>query len=106
MSKEEHYNKIKDWVYGKFDNLEVIESEYGDNIHLQYKNDKYAQIRIVKQSGSVYYYYKFGEKICNMIRFDKVDFEILLSRWVEEKFQMKVNETFDFWTVFRISVED
>lgn len=90
MTKEEYYNRIKKWVYGKFDKLEVIQYQNGNNIELQYKNGGYTQIRISKKFGYIYYYYEFSDKICKFIRFDNRDFEILLSRWVEKTFQMKV----------------
>ena len=93
MSKEEYYSKIKRFVYRKFDELEVAKRNDGDDIYLHYKNNRYAEILIKKKSGEVYYYYEFSEKICKVIRLKKVDFEILLSKWVEDTFQIKVNHT-------------
>ncbi len=39
MSKEEYYSKIKKIVYRKFDELEVVERNDGDDIYLHYKNN-------------------------------------------------------------------
>ncbi len=91
MDKEQYYNRIKKWVYGKFDELEVIKRKKGSNVYLRYKNGEYTQVEIDKKFGYVYYYYEFSEKICKHLRIEKHDFEILLKRWVEETFQMKVD---------------
>ena len=93
MSKEKYYNKIKRFVYRKFDELEVFESDNGNNIYLRYKNEEDAKVRIEKNSGIVYYNYKFREKTLKLIPFEYTDFQIFLSRWVENTFQMKVKHT-------------
>jgi hypothetical protein len=91
MSKEEYYNKIKRFVYKRFNELEVFESTDGKKILLHYKNNDYANILIKKEFGNVYYHYEFKDKFCKLIRLKKVDFEILLGRWVEDTFQMEVS---------------
>jgi len=90
MSKEQYYNKIKVFIYRHFNELKVAKRNDGDDIYLHYKNNRYAEILIKKKSGEVYYNYEFRDKICKLIRLKKVDFEILLSKWVEDTFQMKV----------------
>jgi hypothetical protein len=102
MSKEEYYSKIKRFVYKRFNELEVFESTDGKVLYFIYKNNEYAQIRINKKLGEVYYHYEFKDKICKLIRLKQVDFEILLSIWVEDTFQIKVNHT--PWLV-QLSVE-
>jgi len=47
MSKEEYYSKIKKIIYRKFDELEVVKRNRGNNLYLRYKNEEYAQIRDV-----------------------------------------------------------
>ena len=97
MSKEEYYSKIKKIVYRKFDELEVVERNKRNDLYLRYKNKGYAEILIKKISGEVYYDYEFKDKFFKIINLEKVDFEILLGRWVEDTFQMKVNHTFCCW---------
>jgi hypothetical protein len=95
MSKEEYYSKIKRFVYRKFDELEVTERNKRNDLYLHYKNNEYAEILIKKKSGEVYYNYNYelSDKFFMTINLEKVDFEILLGRWVEDTFQMKVNHT-------------
>ena len=93
MSKEEYYSKIKRFVYKRFNELEVVERDNGNFLYLRYKNKGYAEILIKKISGEVYYDYEFKDKFFKIINLEKVDFEILLGRWVEDTFQMKVNHT-------------
>jgi len=93
MSKEKYYNKIKRFVYRKFEDLEVAERNDGNDLYLHYKNKQYGEILIKKISGEVYYNYEFNDKFFKIINLEKVDFEILLGRWVEDTFQMKVNHT-------------
>ena len=90
MSKEQYYNKIKRFVYNRFNELEVIERDNGNILYFRYDNEEYAQIRINKKLGWISYSDRFRDKICKLIRLKKVDFEILLSKWVEDTFQMKV----------------
>ncbi len=90
MSKEKYYNKIKRFIYKRFNELELIERNNGEYLYLRYKNEEYAQIKINKKSGRVLYYFRFRNKICKTISLEKTDFEILLSKWVEDTFQMKV----------------
>ena len=91
MKKEEYYNKIKIFIYRKFEELEVVKRNNRNELYLRYKNGDSAQIMINKNSGWVYYFRRFRYKIDNMIRLEQDDFEILLSRWVEDTFQIKVN---------------
>ena len=94
MSKEQYYNKIKKFVYRRFDELEVVERNDGNTLYLRYKNNGHAEILIKKKSGEVYYNYEFRDKICKLIRLKKVDFETLLKSWAEDTFQIKVSNTF------------
>ena len=91
MSKEEYYSKIKKVIYRKFNELEVIERDNGNDIYLRYKNDDYAKILVKRNSGEVIYCYRFRSKILKPIPIEKRDFEILLSRWAEDKFKIKAN---------------
>ena len=93
MSKEEYYSKIKRFVYRKFEDLEVVKSNDGNNIYLHYKNEEYAQILAEKKSGELIYHYSFANKIIKPIPMAMLDFEILLKRWVEDTFQIKVINT-------------
>ena len=93
MSKEEYYSKIKKFVYRRFDELEVFESNDRDILYLCYKNGDSAQIKINKNSLKVYYSYRLSNKIYKTISLKETDFEILLKRWVEETFKIKVINT-------------
>ena len=90
MSKEEYYSKIKKWVYRKFEELELVERDNGNFLYLRHKNDEFVQIMIDKKSSLVYYYTKFRDKINKIVRLEQTDFEILLKRWVEDTFKIKV----------------
>ena len=90
MDKEKYYNKIKKWIYEKFNELNIYESYNGSTIYLHYKNDDQVQIKIRKNSGIVQYYNGFMAKIVKPISLNPNDFEILLGRWIEEKFKTDV----------------
>ena len=106
MSKEEYYNKIKRFIYKRFNELEVVERNDGNTLYLRYDNEEYAQIRINKKLGWISYSDRFRDKICKLIRLNQVDFEILLKSWAEETFQIKViNILISHFTPIRI-VED
>ena len=89
MSKEEYYSKIKKIIYRKFDELEVVKRNRGNNLYLRYKNEEYAQIRINKKSVFVYYSYTLSDKICKIFQLEKRDFEIILRAWIEDTFKIK-----------------
>lgn len=90
MRKEQYYNSIKRFVYRKFDELKVFQSNDGNVLYLHYKNDDDVQIRIYKNTRTVNCYFGFKIKIAKVISLNDADFEILLSRWIEDKFQIKV----------------
>jgi len=90
MNKEKLYGGIKKTMYRKFNKLEMVERNDGDTLYLGYKNDEYAEIVIDKKSGEVYYHFEYKNKICNMIGVNQVDFEVLLGRWIEDTFKIKV----------------
>ena len=94
MNKEQYYNKIKKFVSRRFDELEVTERNKRNDLYLHYKNNEYAEILIKKKSGEVYYNHEFKYKFFKTIRLEKVDFEILLGKWVEDTFKMKVINTY------------
>ena len=106
MSKEEYYNKIKNWVYGKLNELHVYENVKENCIYLHYENDERAQIKIVKDGGIVYYNYEFSEKIKKYIKLEHADFIILLKRWIEDTFQVKVYYAKWFSDYMRVKVDD
>ena len=93
MSKEEYYSKIKRFVYRKFEELKVRKRNDGNDIYLNYNDAKYDQIIVNKNSGYVYYYSEYKNKICYMIGVNQVDFEILLKYWIEDTFKMEVKDT-------------
>jgi len=90
MSKEQYYNKIKIFIYRKFEELEVVERDKGNVLYIRYNNEIYAQILIEKKSGKVYYSYRLSKKMYKIIPLETTDFEILLKRWVEDTFKIKV----------------
>ena len=94
MSKEKYYNKIKRYIYRKFEELEVFESSDGNEIYLYYKGEKYAEIRAKRNVGELIYYYGFSTKIIKPIPIENRDFEILLRVFIEDTFQMKVNDIY------------
>ena len=93
MSKEEYYSKIKRFVYRRFDELEVVERNDGNTLYFHYDNEQYAQIRINKKLGWVFYSNRFRGKINKIFRLEQIDFEILLKSWVEDTFKIKVLNT-------------
>jgi len=94
MCKYKFYNAIKKIIHRKFNELEVVGRNNGNDLHLHYKYDNHAKILIKKKSGNVYYYYGFKSKIINMIPMEQRDFEVLLKRWVEDSHQMKVKAVY------------
>ncbi len=102
MDKQKFYAGIKNIIYRKFNELEEIERDKGNYVYLRYKNEEFTQILIEKKSGNVHYSYRVADKIYKMIRLERADFEVLLSTWVEDTFQIKVNhiamsDLFDFF---------
>lgn len=90
MDKEQYYNSIKNLLYKKFDELKLYDNPNGLVSYLHYDRDDYAQIRIFKHTGRVFYYHGFAKKLFKFIRLEYEDFEIILGRWVEEKFKIHV----------------
>lgn len=102
MDNEKLFYVIKNTLHRKFNELEVFESNDVNDIYLHYKNEEYSQIRINKEFGNVHYYYAYKDKICKMIPMANPYFAIVLIRWIEDKFQTKVNETrLDFQKKFK-----
>ena len=89
MKNEEYYNKIKGFLYKKFDALEVKDT--GTVLDLRNKKTRSLEISIFKKSGGVYYAYEFSDKFCKYFSLKKIDFQIILKMWVENKFKIKVN---------------
>lgn len=94
MNKEKLYGGIKNILYRRFEKLKVVERDNGTVIYLRYNQGKHAEIVIKKRSCNVYYYYGFKSKLNKILPIEDTDFEVLLTRWIEERFQMKVNDTF------------
>lgn len=94
MNKEKFYTGIKNTMYRKFERLEIVEHYNANILYLRFKHEKQAQIVIKTKSCNVYYYYRFKFKIDKLFPIQDNDFEILLKRWVEDKFKMKVNDIF------------
>ena len=92
MSKEEYYSKIKRYIYRKFKELEVVERDNGNVLYIRYNNEIYAQILIEKKSGKVYYSYRLSKKMYKIIPLETTDFELFLSKWIENTFQVKVKQ--------------
>lgn len=96
MDNEKLYDVIKNTLYGKFNELEEIEHNDDNYVYLRYKNDDYSQILIDKKMGEVYYYSGFRNNILKLIPMEKLEFETLLSRWIKDTFQIKVNDILGF----------
>lgn len=101
MCKKKFYAGIKRTIYRRFEKLEIVEQDNGNDIYLMYKNDGNIQVLIKKNYGNIYYYYGYKIKILRLIPMGQLEFELLLSRWVEERFEMKVN---DIWKQYKCTV--
>ena len=101
MAKEEYYNKIKNWLSNKLDNLRIIETSDGI-IYLYKKNDDFPQFRIHKSSGLVCYYVGFANDLIKKIPIDILDFEIILVACIEDILQIKVTGIFPLPTVYDV----
>ena len=89
---EEYYNKIKAFVYRKFDKLTIKKNVYNTSImYLYYEKNAYYEIMIEKNTGKVIYYYGLENNINKIIPITRVDFQILLEKWINDKFQIKVS---------------
>lgn len=94
MCKEKFYARIKHTIYRKFNELELVERNDGNDLHFRYKDEEYPEIRVEKKPGELYYYTKFKDKITKQIPMSEDDFEVILNRWAEDKFKMKFKDTF------------
>lgn len=97
MNKEKFYTGIKNTMYRKFNELEVVKSNDGNYIYLKYKNDGYAQVVIYKELGLVNYYCGFIGKFFKLFPMTRPDFEVLLSRWVKDTFKIKMKNASIAW---------
>ena len=62
MINKKDYNRIKQWVFKKFDALEVTERINEHMLYLHYKGNEYsAEMLIGKSQGSVYYTLPFKQ---------------------------------------------
>lgn len=91
MNKDKFYVVIKNTIHRKFNELEVVERNETHDLYLHYNNKEYAEIKVEKKSGKIFYHYKFRDKLIKLIPMEHEDFEILLMRWIEDNFQIKVN---------------
>ena len=97
MNKEKFYTGIKNTMYRKFNELNVVISNDGNYIYLKYKNDGYAQVVIYKELGYVYCYSGIIEKFFKLFPMTRADFEVLLSRWVKDTFKVKIKNFSIAW---------
>ena len=92
MNKEKYYNKIKAYVYRQFDKLKIKKSKFHNStIYLYYEKNIQYQIRIEKYTGEVRYDYNLEDNINKIIPIARIDFQILLAKWINDKFQIKVS---------------
>lgn len=97
MNKEKFYSGIKKTMYRKFNELDVVVSNDGNYIYLRYKNDEHAQVVIYREFGLVNYYCGFIEKFFKLFPMKRLDFEVLLSRWIKDTFKIKMKNANIAW---------
>ena len=98
MDKEKYYNKIRDWVYNKFDKLSISDDSDDIITYLQFKTKNSPQVTIYHNTGTVHYVLDtFRNKIGKKFGIEDADLEIFLRKWIEDKFEMEVNEITSIW---------
>ena len=88
---EDRFNEI---IFNYLDNKNFIKVDKGKNIYfLNFKKDKFAQIRYDKNNEFCYIFYKLVDEISSLFSMGKFDSEKVISKWVENTLQMKVSYT-------------
>lgn len=95
MSKEILYLTTRRWFYKKFDQL--IVTVYQNKINLSKQDDKSNFVRIYMYDDEilVYYYFGFKDHLTNIIPLETSDFELFLVEWIEDKFNIKIDNLYE-----------
>ncbi len=87
-------SKFEQVVFKYLDNQDFIRIEKDDVVYfLNSADDRYAQIRYVKDDGQCFIYVKLVREISSFFSLDEDDSEELIGKWVENTLQMKVSNT-------------
>ena len=87
-------SKLEQIVFKYLDNQDFVKIEEDGSIYfVNSVDDKYAQIRFNKYSGSCYIYYELIEEISSFFSIIESDSKVVIGKWVENTLQMKVSNT-------------
>ncbi len=79
-------------IFRYLDIKNFIQIERGNNIYfINSEGDEFAQIRFDKKYGSCYIYNKLINEISSFFSLGQTDTILVISRWVENTLQMRVN---------------
>jgi len=96
MDKEKLYNIAGKWINNKFDTLVKEQDNEPSCITLCSCLNNKTIIRIYKSDGCVCYNVDYMKKIIKLFPMQIEDFELLLKKWVQYKFDIKVTEVIAF----------
>ena len=81
-------------IFRYLNNQDFIQIDTNNSIYfVNSEGDEYAQIRYDKSNGWCGIYYKLINEISSLFSLDKTDSEQVISNWVENTLQMRVNNT-------------
>jgi len=82
--------KYLDMQYG---DLEKVKGKYLDILYKKPNSDSESGIMGWKKQGMLYIYYKLIDEISSMFSIKEIDSKEVIGRWVEDKYQIDVNDT-------------
>ena len=86
--------KYLDMQYG---DLEKVNGKYSDIVFKKPNSDSESGIMGWKKQGMLYIYYKLIDEISSMFSIEKIDSKKVIGRWVEDRYQIVVNDTDHEW---------
>jgi hypothetical protein len=93
-------SQIDKAIFKYLDNQDFIQIEKTDRIYfVNSEGDEYAQIRFDKDDGWCYIYYELIEEISSFFSKEEFDSEKVIGRWVENILQMKVTNTYLWYSI-------
>jgi hypothetical protein len=90
-----------DMQYG---DLEKFNGKYSDIVFKKPNSNSEYGIMGWEKSGILYIYNKLIEEISDMFSMENIDSKNLIGRWVEDRYQIEVNDTFiSLYNKYRMS---
>ena len=104
---QEKLNKI---VFRYLDNkllnkLEKYKAKYYDGIVYKLPNEEFGLLGW-KKPDTLYVYYELIDEISDFFSLDSVDSEEIIGKWAEDRLQIEVKKTQNFWRWLGKCAED